>query len=106
MPSIPRNKRFHQDKIKPFANRSNRTEDNSKFYKSRAWQKIGLRHRMEEPLCRQCKKMGIDTPGQLTDHIKPISEGGSKTDRNNLQTLCNTCHNRKSGSEGHKDKEN
>ena len=106
MPSIPRNKRFHQDKIKPFANRGNRTEDNSKFYKSRAWQHIRLQVLMSEPLCRSCYLNGIDTPAQVVDHVRPISDGGSRTDSNNLQPLCNSCHNRKSGREGHNDKKN
>jgi 5-methylcytosine-specific restriction protein A len=56
---------------------------------------------MSEPLCRSCYLNGIDTPAQVVDHVRPISEGGSKTDSNNLQPLCNSCHNRKSGSEGH-----
>lgn len=105
MPSRPHNKRFQQTKFKPFANRGNRAEDNSKFYKSRAWQKIRLQVLMSEPLCRTCYLKGIDTPAQVVDHITPISEGGSKTDSNNLQPLCNSCHNRKSGTEGHKDKD-
>lgn len=36
------------------------------------------------------------------DHITPINEGGDRYDFNNLQGLCDKCHNKKSGREAHK----
>lgn len=38
----------------------------------------------------------------VTDHIKPINEGGEKLNPKNFQTLCDTHHNQKSGREAHK----
>jgi 5-methylcytosine-specific restriction endonuclease McrA len=32
----------------------------------------------------------------MVDHIKPINQGGSIWNKDNLQTLCNRCHNKKS----------
>lgn len=41
--------------------------------------------------CARCK-----TKENLTiDHVVPIGMGGSKTDRNNLQTLCDYCNQQK-----------
>lgn len=102
MPSRPHNKRFQQTKSKPFEFRDKRTTDNSKFYKSNSWQQIRLQQLMREPLCRICAKIGLEVPATVVDHDKPIEDGGSKTDSNNLQSLCSGCHNRKSGREAHK----
>jgi 5-methylcytosine-specific restriction protein A len=35
----------------------------------------------------------------MVDHIKPVSIGGSRLEQSNLQTLCNSCHNKKSANE-------
>ena len=102
MPTRKPNKRFQQTRSKPFEYRDRRTTDNSKFYHSSQWEAIRLQQLMREPLCRECKKIGLEVPGTVVDHIEPIEDGGSKTDSDNLQTLCNTCHNRKSGREAHK----
>jgi len=79
-----------------------RTKDNSKFYNSRAWRKIRAAFLQEYPDCVQCKRDDIVTPGNVVDHIKPITEGGHKTDRTNLQTMCKACHDKKSAYEGGK----
>jgi HNH endonuclease. len=39
--------------------------------------------------------------GRDVDHIQPIRLGGEVYDLDNLQTLCKSCHNRKSGKEAH-----
>lgn len=59
------------------------------FYQSREWKALRDRVRLEEPLCRVC--------GRLTnhvDHVIPRKDGGTDT-RDNLQGLCQECHNRK-----------
>ena len=38
-------------------------------------------------------------PQEVTDHIKPIIDGGAKFDLSNLQSLCHRHHNRKRGKE-------
>jgi 5-methylcytosine-specific restriction protein A len=47
-----------------------------------------------EPLCRDCKSRGLLTPGEHVDHIIPKRDGGENA-LDNLQTLCETCHARK-----------
>ncbi|MFC5144280.1 HNH endonuclease [Streptomyces aureoversilis] len=46
----------------------------------------------EEPECRRCGA----TKDLQVDHIVPLSEGGSRWDPANAQTLCATCHEVKS----------
>ncbi len=42
---------------------------------------------------------GVDSRGELVDHIVPISMGGARLDPDNCQSLCSRCHNRKTGVE-------
>lgn len=49
-----------------------------------------------------CELSDIIMPGDCVDHIKRIEDGGAKWDWSNLQTLCNSCHARKSGQEAHR----
>lgn len=68
-------------------------------YNSVEWIKLRNLVRMEEPLCRTCKAKGELTPTKVVDHIRPISQGGDPWDRENLQGLCETCHNTKTAKE-------
>jgi 5-methylcytosine-specific restriction protein A len=43
-------------------------------------------------------------PTKIIDHIKPILDGGDEWDRDNLQGLCESCHNRKTAIETNKRK--
>lgn len=59
---------------------------------------------LSEPFCRHCKAKGIITTATVADHIKDWKLGASPeeelrlfTDRNNLQSLCASCHNKKTG---------
>lgn len=83
---------------KPF---QGRTIPNREIYSSHQWRKLSEAIRQKEPLCRQCKKEGIRTAAKVVDHITPINQGGAAYDESNLQPLCSTCHQRKSGSERH-----
>ena len=68
-------------------------------YNSTAWIKLRDLVRSEEPLCRHCKQIDKITPTKIIDHIQPISQGGDPWDRENLQGLCEKCHNRKTAIE-------
>ena len=77
-----------------------REVDNSSFYNSRRWRSISKTFRKRNPLCAQCTRDGNGpTPSACVDHIKPISMGGSMVSTKNLQSLCNSCHAKKSGKE-------
>jgi 5-methylcytosine-specific restriction enzyme A len=77
------------------AYRDTKTAEERRFYASRRWTELSLRHRRLEPLCRECKRRGITRAGQMTDHIIRIRAGGDCWDESNLQTLCHPCHNAK-----------
>lgn len=62
------------------------------FYDLRRWRRLTISHREREPLCRECKKHGIVTAGTVVDHIVARLDGGAEWDEDNLQTLCDRCH--------------
>ena len=71
-------------------------KDSNKFYNSKRW--IAVRNMFRElfPLCQACLRLGKHTPMHAVDHIKPLKEGGDPFDFTNLESLCESCHNRKS----------
>jgi 5-methylcytosine-specific restriction protein A len=54
------------------------------------------------PICEHCLLEGKYTKFHTIDHIKPIAEGGEALDLDNLQTLCEPCHRKKSAKEIHR----
>ncbi len=70
-----------------------------------------MMHLRENPLCVECLKEGFPAPGNTVDHIKQVNQKdpfdtqngkyGEPLDPDNLQTLCNSHHNKKSAKERH-----
>ena len=58
---------------------------------ARAWKRIRDRYAAEHPLCEMCLKEGRLTPVQEVHHILPVSKGGTHA-RDNLMSLCQSCH--------------
>lgn len=75
-----------------------RTTPNRELYNGQRWRKLAKQHKMANPWCVACEK----APAEVTDHIRPVNQGGAMYDWDNLQSLCNRCHNIKSGKEAHK----
>lgn len=98
MPTINKNgRRPWMPEKKPAASRW--TNANQKFYDSSAWKSLRKMQLDKFPLCAECEKKGVLTPGQVVDHIIPMNKGGEALSMNNLQTLCHRCHNKKSAKE-------
>lgn len=51
------------------------------------------------PLCAECDRHALVTPGEVVDHVKELKDGGDPWDVDNLQTLCKECHSKKTGEE-------
>lgn len=76
-----------------------RTVDNSKLYNSRPWRKFRKQYLEANPLCVECEKQDRITEAKVLDHIKQVRAGGDPFAVDNVQGLCSSCHNRKSGRE-------
>lgn len=73
--------------------------------RGRTWQRIRAQVLFDEPLCRACMACGRVTAAAEVDHIKPLHAGGTDA-RENLQSLCASCHADKSAAElGHERRE-
>ena len=66
-----------------------------RFYSTANWQKIAKAQLQREPWCQGCDS----APATVVDHIEPITKGGAKRERTNLQSLCRACHQDKTGCE-------
>lgn len=66
-----------------------------RFYDSAQWQKLRKMYLAANPLCEECLAKGKTEIAHEVDHKIPISDGGSPTDWDNLQSLSKTCHSRK-----------
>tara|TARA_R110001592_G_C13189769_1_gene752264 strand:- start:6231 stop:6542 length:312 start_codon:yes stop_codon:yes gene_type:complete len=73
--------------------------DHSKLYNSRAWRKFRKAFIEANPLCKHCEAQGLIVAANVVDHVVQVKEGGDPYDTDNLQPLCNSHHNRKSGRE-------
>lgn len=59
----------------------------------RAWSRIRASYVKEHPFCEKCFERGIIVPVEEVHHIVPLSEGGTHA-RDNLISLCKSCHSR------------
>lgn len=76
-----------------------------RFYKTNRWERLSRLHRLKNPLCEECKKLGIIRAVDVADHIIEIRDDWSKRyDESNIQSLCHACHNRKTRTEEEKRK--
>ena len=74
-----------------------RRNANSTFYKSAAWRKLRGMFIRTNPVCIVCGRTGA-----VVDHIVRVNDNPDLALAwDNLQTMCHTCHNSKSGREAH-----
>jgi len=67
------------------------TPEQEKLYRQAKWKKFRAMHLKVHNICALC---GI-TERLEVDHITPVSKGGEFWNKNNLWTLCISCHSRK-----------
>lgn len=65
----------------------------------RRWQKARIAWLNSHPLCEECLKRGKYVKATVVDHIEPHRGNYNLFwDRNNWQSLCKKCHDRKTAS--------
>jgi len=69
-----------------------RSPDHHRKY-GRAWKRIRDKYVLEHPFCEMCLKEGKLTPVEEVHHILPVSRGG-RHNKENLMSLCQSCHNK------------
>ena len=65
------------------------------FYGSVRWKRFRDWYARRNPLCEACKKNGHVVPMNVVDHIVEIKDGGALLSEKNVQSLCNSCHAKK-----------
>ena len=86
----------HKQVVDKQYNQFQRDKEAQAFYESTAWRRLRRIKLEMNPICEECKKAKATT----ADHIIPIKQGGAALDINNLQSLCGSCHGKKSIKEG------
>lgn len=85
---------------RPKPTRSQQAERWHRWYSLPIWQQLRRNQLLREPFCRECADAGRRTRATDVDHIRahrgrwPIF-----TDPANLQSLCHSCHARKTAEE-------
>lgn len=65
------------------------------FYSTKRWK--ALRRsvlKRDRYTCKECRRFGNEV-----DHIVPVAQDGARWGEDNLQTLCKSCHSRKTAQE-------
>lgn len=79
--------------------KSNKLRSYTGAYKG-AWQSLRTMYLKRNPLCEECKRKGIITVATEVDHIIPIKlRPDLRLEWTNLQSLCKSCHSKKTRSE-------
>jgi 5-methylcytosine-specific restriction enzyme A len=58
------------------------------------WNKVRLAYLRKNPLCEECQKNGLVVPAVLVHHRKELKDGGDRLNPENLESVCNACHER------------
>jgi 5-methylcytosine-specific restriction protein A len=70
------------------------------WYWSEQWDAIRRAQLNRQPLCEECLRRGEITPAKVVDHITPHRGSWELfVDPDNLQSLCKSCHDRKTAKE-------
>lgn len=73
--------------------------DSQRLYNTARWKRIRKAQLSREPWCAECRKSGIYTEAREVDHIVPHRGDPMKFYTGALQSLCRSCHSRKTANE-------
>ncbi len=82
----------HKSLVSKNYNKYERDPESNKRY-GRAWKRIRDRYIKAHPLCEECEKQDRFIPAKEVHHILPVNQGGTH-ERENLMSLCRSCHNK------------
>lgn len=82
----------HEKLDRKHYNKHSRNPDTNRKY-GRAWKRIRDSYIAIHPLCEHCQRDGKLTPAEEVHHKLPVSQGGQHN-RENLMSLCRSCHNK------------
>ena len=86
--------RTHLERLKLPKARDDRHNSRKGLYDG-TWQKVRRMKMRRSPLCERCAGAGKTVKGDVVHHIVPVNENPSlRLALDNLETLCNRCHNR------------
>lgn len=74
--------------------RDERLSSHRRGYDS-TWRKLRRVKLDRDPLCQHCLERDRTEAATEVDHITPIEDGGARLDLANLQSLCKSCHSKK-----------
>lgn len=73
--------------------------ESEKLYHTARWARIRKRQLAKDPWCAQCLLQDVYTPATVVDHVIPHRGDPVKFYRGPFQSLCKTCHDRKTAKE-------
>lgn len=78
--------------------KGHRNKESNKVYQSKQWKETRKEVILRDGFkCTKCgSPIGIKPKDHAVDHIIELTDGGEAFDMDNLQTLCASCHNKKS----------
>ena len=81
--------------------RTERDKTYIKFYQSREWKNLRKSVMLEQDgLCQECLRQGYYKAGKIADHIIELKDDWDKRlDKDNIEILCHSCHNKKTKEE-------
>jgi 5-methylcytosine-specific restriction protein A len=94
LPTLPKGRRR-----KAPADKNKSWGGDTSVYRQSKWRKLRAWWVQQSPLCVICESEGRTVACDVVDHKKPVKQGGDMYDLDNLQSLCHSCHNRKTREE-------
>ncbi len=73
--------------------------EHQKLYDKTKWDRIRKRQLTREPWCAECLQAGVYTVATIVDHVIPHRGDPVKFYRGPFQSLCKSCHDRKTARE-------
>jgi 5-methylcytosine-specific restriction protein A len=81
-------------------NQNSRDTELQRFYNSAPWRALRKIKLQRNPMCEICYADGRLTKAAIVDHIKPVKDCyEDRFDIDNLQSVCLSCHSRKTRQE-------